>query len=189
MLRHLIVASTLSACACTGAWAAAENYDLDSAHTYPSFQINHLGFSEMRGSFTSTSGSLVYDQEKHSGSVSVTIQAASIDTGFAKRDEHLRSKEFFNVDKYPTLSFKSDAFQLDPDKAATVNGSLTLLGVTRPVALEVRPTRCGKRMDKDFVCGAVVSGQIKRSDWGLNAYVPFVGDEVKLSIEVEAIKK
>jgi polyisoprenoid-binding protein YceI len=189
MLRQLLVGSTLAACACTGAWAATENYDLDTVHTYPSFQINHLGFSEMRGSFTSTSGALVYDQEKHSGSVSVTIQAASIATGFAKRDEHLRSKDFFNVDKYPTLSYQSDPFQLDPDKAVAVTGALTMLGVTKPVTLEVKPTRCGKRMDKDFVCGAVVSGQIKRSDWGLNAYVPFVGDDVKLQIEVEAIKK
>jgi polyisoprenoid-binding protein YceI len=189
MLRNLLVGSTLALCAAAPAWAAPENFELDAAHTFPSFEINHLGFSEMRGSFYSTSGTLVYDQEKRTGNVSVTIDAASISTGFAKRDEHLRSKDFFNVEKFPTLSFKSDAFQLDADKAAAVSGLLTMLGVSKPVTLEVTPTKCAMRPDKNFVCGAVISGLIKRSDWGLSAYSPFVGEEVKLKIEVEAIKK
>jgi polyisoprenoid-binding protein YceI len=176
-------------CATLPAWAVPENFDLDTDHTYPSFEINHLGFSEMRGSFYSTSGTLMYDQEKHSGNVAVTINAASISTGFGKRDEHLRSKDFFNVEKFPTLTYKSDAFQLEADKSVPVTGTLTMLGVSKPVTLNVKPTKCGKRMDKDYVCGAVVWGDIKRSDWGLNAYVPFVSDEVKLKIEVEAIKK
>ena len=189
MLRNLLAGSTLAICFAAPAWAVAESFDLDAAHTYPSFEINHLGFSDMRGSFTSTTGNLSYDLEKHTGKVSVTIDAASIATGFAKRDEHLRSKDFFNVEKYPTLTYQSDAFLLDADKSMPVTGSLTMLGVIKPVTLEVKPTRCGKRADKDYVCGALVSGLIKRSDWGLNGFVPFVGDDVKLQIEVEAIKK
>jgi len=180
-----VLFSSLSAAAA----AAPANYELDPAHTYPSFVINHLGFSEMRGSFTSTQGSLTYDEDKRTGSVSVTIDAASIDTGFGKRDEHLRSKDFFNVEKFPSLTFKSEPFQLEAGKEATVGGTLTMLGVSKPVSLTATPTRCGMRMDKNYVCGAIVSGQIKRSDWGLNAYVPFVGDDVRLQIEVEAIKK
>jgi polyisoprenoid-binding protein YceI len=189
MLRNLLLASGLATCAALPAWAAPERFELDGAHTYPSFEINHLGFSTMRGSFTATSGALVYDEERRSGSVSATIDAASIATGFAKRDEHLRSKDFFNVEKFPTLRFQSDPFQLEADKPTAVTGALTLLGVTKPVSLNVQPTRCGKRMDKDYVCGAMVTGVIKRSDWGMNAYVPFVSDEVKLQIEVEAVKK
>lgn len=189
MLRNVFAASAMALCACVPAWAASANFDLDPAHTYPSFEINHLGFSVMRGSFTSTTGSLVYDEEQRTGNVKATIDASSIYTGFAKRDEHLRSKDFFNVEKYPTLSFSSDSFKLEADKPVAVTGALTLLGVTKPVSLQVQPTRCGSRPDKQYVCGAVVTSQIKRSDWGLTAYVPFVGDDVKIQIEVEAMRK
>jgi len=189
MLRHVLAAAAVTACAIVPAWAAPANFDLDPAHTYPSFEINHLGFSTMRGTFTATTGALVYDQEQRTGSVKATIDAASVTTGFAKRDEHLRSKDFFNVEKFPTLSFAADSFRLEVDKPVAVAGELTLLGVTKPVTLQVQPTRCGDRPDKQYVCGAVVTGQIKRSDWGLTAYVPFVGDEVKIQIEVEATKK
>jgi polyisoprenoid-binding protein YceI len=189
MSRKVLAASVLFASLAAAASAAPANFELDPTHTYPSFQINHLGFSEMRGYFTATQGSMSYDEEKRSGSVSVSIDAGSLSTGFAKRDEHLRSKDFFNVEKFPTLTFKSEPFQLEADKAVTVNGTLTMIGVSKPVALSVKPTKCGMRMDKNYVCGAVVSGQIKRSDWGLNTYLPFVGDDVQLQIEVEAIKK
>jgi len=187
MLRATCLACALAAAA--PAWAAAENYDLDPAHTYPSFEISHLGFSVLRGSFQSTSGALSYDEATHTGSVKATIDAASINTGFAKRDEHLRSKDFFDVEKFPTLSFSAQGFTLEPGKAAAVAGTLTMLGVTKPVDLSVQPTQCAKRMGSDYVCGAMVSGAIKRSDWGLSAFVPYVGDEVKIQVEVEAVKR
>jgi len=189
MMRNILAASATALCTLVPAWAASENFDLDPAHTYPSFEINHLGFSVMRGVFTATAGTLVYDEEQRAGSVKASIDAASIFTGFGKRDEHLRSKDFFNVEKYPTLSFASDVFKLEPDKPVAVSGALTLLGVTKPVSLQVQPTRCGARPDKQYVCGAIVTSQIKRSDWGMTAFVPFVGDDVKITIEVEAMKK
>ena len=189
MIRNILATLAMALCALGPAWAASENFDLDPNHTYPSFEINHLGFSVMRGVFTATSGSLSYDEEQRAGSVKASIDAASVFTGYAKRDEHLRSKDFFNVEKYPTLSFASDAFKLESDKPAAVSGTLTLLGVTKPVNLQVQPTRCGPRPDKQYVCGAIVTTQIKRSDWGMTAFLPFVGDEVKITIEVEAMKK
>ena len=189
MLRNVLAASVVTACALVPAWAAPENFDLDPNHTYPSFEVNHLGFSVMRGSFTATTGSLVYDQEQRTGRVQASIDAASIFTGYAKRDEHLRSKDFFDVEKYPTLSFASDPFRLEAGKPVAVSGALTLLGVTKPVTLNVQATRCGNRQDKQYVCGATVTSAIKRSDWGLNAFVPFVGDEVNIQIEVEAMRK
>lgn len=189
MIRNILAASATALCTLMPAWAASANFDLDPAHTYPSFEINHLGFSVMRGVFTATTGSLVYDEEQRAGSVKANIDAASVFTGFAKRDEHLRSKDFFNVEKYPTLSFASDVFRLEPDKPVAVSGALTLLGVTKPVSLQVQPTRCGSRPDKQYVCGAIVTSQIKRSDWGMNALVPFIGDDVKITIEVEAMRK
>lgn len=189
MLRNVLVGSTLLLSAAAPAWAAVDTFELDSTHTYPSFTVNHLGFSELRGAFYNTTGTLSYDQEKRTGSVSVTIDTTSVSTGFAKRDEHLRSKDFFNAEKFPSMTFKADSFQLDADKAVPVTGSLTLLGVTKPVTLQVKPTKCAMRMDKNFVCGAVISGSLKRSDWGMTTYVPFIGDDVQLQIEVEAAKK
>jgi polyisoprenoid-binding protein YceI len=169
--------------------AAPEAYELDSTHTFPSFEVNHLGFSTMRGSFLSTSGTLTYDADKHTGSVEATINTASISTGFGQRDNHLRSKDFFDVDKYPTMTFKADDFTVTADKATPVNGSLTLLGQTHPVSLSVQLTKCAMRMDKKYVCGAMVSGQLKRSDWGMTMFTPFIGDDIKMQIEVEAMKK
>jgi polyisoprenoid-binding protein YceI len=189
MQRFFLAGSILAAVFAAPAIAAPETYDLDSEHTFPGFEINHLGFSVMHGSFLTTEGTLVYDQEKHTGKVSATIQASSIATGFTKRDAHLRSPDFFGVDKFPTLSFQSEEFQLDPAKAVPVGGQLTMLGVTKPVTLSVMPTKCAMRPDKKFVCGAIVSGALKRSDWGMTTFLPFIGDDVKLQIEVEAIKK
>jgi polyisoprenoid-binding protein YceI len=189
MLRKCLAASALAILAAHPAWAATDTFDLDATHTYPSFEINHLGFSVMRGAFTATTGTLSYDQQAHTGSIKATIDVASIATGFAKRDEHLRSKDFFNVEKFPTMTFAADNFTLQADKPVTVAGSLTLLGVTKPVSLSVQATQCGKRMGQDYVCGAMVSTTIKRSDWGMNTYVPYIGDDVKIQVEVEAIKK
>lgn len=183
----LFLAATIGGAA--PAYAAPEHFTLDPAHTYPSFSITHLGFSVMRGEFTATSGSMVYDEQTHTGSVSARIDASSIFTGFAKRDEHLRSKAFFNVSRFPALRFQSATFHLVPGRSVPVQGKLTMLGVTRPVTLHVQPTRCGMRMDKHYVCGAIITGSIKRSDWGINAYVPFVGDEVTMHIEAEAIRQ
>jgi len=168
---------------------SADSFTLDSRHTFPSFEINHLGFSTMRGIFTVTTGGLTYDPVTHEGTASATIQTKSIFTGDVERDGHLSGEKFFNSEKFPTMSFKSDKFQLADDKPVAVAGQLTMLGVTKPVTLQVKPTKCAERMDKAFVCGAVVTGDIHRSDWGLNAYVPFIGDDVHIQIEVEAMRK
>ena len=192
MFRKCLAVSALAAVAVlvtAPARAATETFDLDVAHTYPSFEINHLGFSVMRGAFTATTGTLSYDEQSHMGSVKAIIDVASISTGFAKRDEHLRSKDFFNAEKFPTMTFSAENFMLEAGKPVTVAGSLTLLGVTKPVSLSVQATQCGKRMGQDYVCGAIVSTTIKRSEWGMNTYVPYIGDEVKIQVEVEAIKK
>lgn len=189
MVRRFLAAAAVSVLASSPAWAAADNFDLDALHTFPSFEVNHLGFSVMRGSFLSTSGALVYDEATHTGSVKATIDAASISTGYSKRDDHLRSPDFFNVSKFPNLVFTADSFALEADKPVAVKGSLTMLGVTKPVTVNVKPTRCGKRMDKDYVCGAMVTAAIKRSDWGMNMYTPFIGDDITIQVEVEAVKK
>lgn len=188
MKQRMLIAALIAGTFAAPAIAAPETYEFDVSHTYPSFEINHLGFSVMRGTFTSTSGTLVLDDAAKTGSVEAEIDAASVNTGFQKRDDHLRSKDFFNAEAFPKITFKSDKFTWDM-KPTQVMGSLTLHGVTKPVTLEVAPTKCDMRMDKAFICGAVVTTSIKRSDFDMKTYVPYIGDDVKIQIEVEAAKK
>lgn len=170
--------------------AKQETYIIDSEHAYPSFELSHLGFSIQRGTFDQTSGRITFDPVAKRGSVEVTVQTASIDTGHDQRDKNLKGEEFFNVTQFPTMRFASDTFHFEGDKLTRVEGELTLLGVTRPLSLTASHFACGKN---SFVmkleCGAELTGTLKRSDFGMNAYVPAVGDEVTLHIQVEAFKK
>lgn len=188
MQRKLIAA--LAATLSLSALAAPEQFELDSTHTYPSFEISHLGFSPQRGFFKETEGTLTLDRAAKTGSIEATIKAASIETGFGKRDEHLRKPDFFNVEKHPTLTFKAQDFKFDGENPVEASGSLTMLGVTKPVVLKIQPMKCDKRgSDQKFVCGGDVTTTIKRSEWGMKTFLPFIGDEVKISIQVEAMKK
>ncbi|MES2354856.1 MAG: YceI family protein [Pseudomonadota bacterium] len=167
---------------------AETTFNADPGHTYPSFEISHFGFSVMRGRFDKTTGTATLDRAAKKGSVDVTIDAASIDTAHAKRDEHLRGPEFFNVQKFPNLKFKSDDFKFDGDKLVAVNGQLTMLGVTKPVTLQVRLFHCGPHpFAKKEACGVDAATTIKRSDFGMATMLPAIGDEIKIAIEMEAI--
>jgi len=115
--------------------AAEEQYNLDPAHTYPHFAVSHVGFSTMYGRFDATTGTLTMDRAAKTLSVSVEIEAKSIGTGHAKRDDHLRSPDFFNVAEHPTLTFKSTGSRWEGDRPVEISGDLTLVGVTRPVTL------------------------------------------------------
>ncbi len=174
------------------AFSAPESYTIDPTHTYPHFSINHLGFSTMHGRFNTTSGKLTLDQANKTGSVNVTIDAASIDTGFKKRDDHLRSPDFLNVVEFPEITYKSSKVTIRDNKTATVQGTLTMMGVSKPVQLEVASINCGiNPMDptkKAFVCGFDASAKIKRSDFGVKYALPAIGDEMVLKFEVEAIR-
>lgn len=168
---------------------AADSYTVDPGHTYPSFEIGHLGFSTQRGRFNKTSGKITLDRAGKSGSVDLTIDATSIDTGNAKLADHLKSGDFFDVAQFPTITFKSTAFKFDGDKLAAVDGNLTLHGVTKPVTLAVSHFNCGAHpFTKKELCGADASVGIKRSDFGLKYGLPAIADDVKLLINVEAFK-
>lgn len=168
---------------------AADSYTVDPTHTYPSFEVNHLGFSITRGSFDKSEGKITLDTAAKSGSIMITVDTTSINTGLAKRDDHLRSEDFFNVAKFPTMTFKSTKLRFSGDKVVGADGDLTLLGVTKPVTLNVDWFACGTHpINKKSVCGANATTTIKRSEYGLAAYVPAVGDEVKIAIQVEAFK-
>ena len=168
---------------------AADSYTIDPAHTYPHFSINHLGFSTMQGRFDTTSGKVSLDRAAKTGSVEISIEAASVSTGFAKRDKHLKGPDFFNSVEFPTISYKSTAVHFKGDSPASVDGNLTIMGVSKPVTLNISAFHCGTHpMNKKDVCGAAASTQIKRSDFGIKYGLPAIGDDVKLVFEIEAVK-
>src|SRR5210317_799712 len=114
----------------------ADSYTIDPKHTYPNFKINHLGFSTMHGRFDKTTGTLEMDRAKGTGSVNIVVDMASVNTGDKKRDDHLRSPDFFNAVEFPTMNFKSTKVEYK-GKGAVVTGSLTIKGVTKSVTLNV----------------------------------------------------
>lgn len=177
--------------------AAPESYTIDPFHTYVHFEVDHIGgLSRMRGRFDKTTGKFTLDQAAKTGSLDVTVQTASITTGDndrgsrpRSRDEHLRTPDFFNVAEFPTMTFKSTRVVFRGDNPGTIEGSVTLLGVTKPVTLNVERWRCMLHpVRKKDLCGGNASGVMKRSDFGMKFGIPSVGDELVLWIEVEGYK-
>ncbi len=189
-MKKLAVLTLLGAAIAPTAWAGS--YTLDPTHTYPHFTIMHLGFSTMHGRFDKTEGSLELDTAKKTASVSITIDAASINTGFIKRDDHLRSPDFFNVAEFPKITYKSTKVSFNGDTPSQVEGELTIMNVTKPVTLEITHAKCGPhpmpQMKGKEVCGFNAKGAIKRSDFGIKYGLPAIGDDVALEFEVEAGK-
>ncbi len=165
-----------------------DTYTIDSRHTFPQYEVTHFGTSKQRGRFDKTEGKLVFDGSERKGSVEVTIDTGSVSSGLAKLDEHLKGADFFNVEKFPKMTFKSTEFVFDGNTPKKVNGNLTLLGVTRPVTLDVDFFHCGVNpMLLHTVCGADLTTHIKRSEFGMTSLVGPVSDDVLLRINVEAI--
>lgn len=177
------------AAALAGSAVAAETFTLDTRHTFPVFEINHLGFSTQRGRFNKTEGKITLDRAAKSGSVEVKIDSASIDMGLDEWDKHMRGEDFFNVEKFPNMTFKSTKLMFDGDKLVGAEGDFTLLGVTRPVRLDVKGFACGTHpINKKALCGADISTTLKRSEFGMTKYLPGIGDTVVINIPVEAFK-
>jgi polyisoprenoid-binding protein YceI len=188
-LRLTLIAGA-AAIALSAAALAADNYTIDSRHTFPVFEVNHLGFSTQRGRFNKTTGKVTLDVAAQKGSVEVVIDTASIDMGLEDWDKHMKNEDFFNVEKYPAMTFKSDRFIFKKGKPAEVHGTLTLLGVERPVQLKVEHFHCGVHpINKKEVCGADLTTRIKRSDFGMTKFLPAVGDDIVIRIPVEAFKE
>lgn len=185
-LAILAVAATLS----TAAFAATETYVIDNAHTYPRFEYNHLGYSIQVSRFDKTSGKITLDRAAKTGSVDVTIDAKSVNTGLALFNEHIQAEDYFHTAKYPTITFKSGNLKFAGDKLVAVDGDLTVKGVTRPVTLTVTSFHCMPHpMLKKDACGANATTKIKRSEFNAGKSAPFVSDEVTLTIPVEAVKQ
>jgi polyisoprenoid-binding protein YceI len=169
--------------------AAADEYTVDPEHTYASFEIDHLGFSTQRGRFNRSSGSIVFDPLAQQGSLDIRIDAASLDTGLDLRDDILRGENWFKVSDFPDILYRSQNMIFAGDKPQAVDGTLVMLGEMRPLRLEITRFKCGFNLAKrQRGCGADAEGVLKRSDFGLDNGIPFVGDEVRLRIQVEAYR-
>ncbi len=179
-----------------GAPAKAElkTYQFDPVHTNVIFLVDHLGFSRMVGQFETFDGSVRLDPAALAqGAVSITIQTDSVDTDHEKRDAHLRSPDFFNTAEFPTITFESTKVEPTGEKTARVQGNLTMLGVTKPVTLDMTFNRVGPHPSPQMA-GVMVAGfsgrtQINRSDFGMTGMIPSLGDEVEIWLEVEAHHK
>jgi polyisoprenoid-binding protein YceI len=169
--------------------ATADSFTIDERHTFPNFEISHIGFSTQRGRFDKTTGKIQLDAQKKTGSLRIAVDANSIDTGLSELEERLKKEDFFNTAKFPTITYEADKLIFEGDNPVKAEGTLTLLGVSKPVSLDIKHFHCGVHpINKKSVCGADAVGSIKRSDFGMNAFLPAVGDEVKILIQVEGFK-
>jgi len=181
--------SLLAAGAASTSAMAADTYTIDPSHTYPSFEADHMGLSVWRGKFNKTSGTVTLDRAAKTGTIDITIDASSIDFGHAKLNEHVKSPDVLDVQKFPTAVYKGTSIKFDGDKPVAVEGELTLHGVTKPVALQINKFTCVQNPTlKREVCGADASATFNRADFGVSFGVPRFAPEVKLAIQVEAVK-
>ena len=199
-LARALGAALLAAIA-GSALAAAERYELDPSHTSASFLIDHVGYSKVIGRFDEVAGE--FDFDAGTGTLSglrVSVATASVDTGHAARDEHVRNADFLDVERHPEMVFEAGPVEVPvggdaelAGAAGTLEGTLTLLGRTRPVTLEYTLNKAADYPfgHGDFTLGVSLRGTLSRSDWGMDYGVGngLVGDAVELLLETEANRR
>jgi polyisoprenoid-binding protein YceI len=187
-MRAIIPALAFATLAGGGTASAADSYAIDASHTAALFKINHLGFSNTWGRFNDVSGTVVWDDaDPAASSVKVAIKTASIDTGTADKDKHLKSGDFFSVKEFPELTFVSKSVAKAGD-TYEVTGDFTLHGVTKTITVPVTKMGAGKDpWGKDRI-GFDAQFSIKRSDYGMAFGLPGIGDEVTIVFASEAVK-
>jgi len=170
---------------------AADRFTLDPEHTFPSFEIRHQKVSLLRGKFNRSGGRVALDaQNPAENLIEVIVDASSGDTGHDELNRKLLGSNFFDTARFPEIRFVARDVTFNNGIPVSAQGELTMLGVTRPVVLEIREFNCGRQLPtfRSF-CGADVHTTIQRSDFGMNYGIPLIGDEVKLAIEVEGFRE
>lgn len=188
-MKHIIfaLATTLFS---TAVFAVPETYVIDNNHTLPRFSYNHLGYSTQSSGFDKTTGKIIIDTDKKTGSVDVTIDTTSINTGSTLFNQHIQGEDFLNTGKYPTATFTSNKLNFEGEKLMSVDGTMTLKGVSKPVVLMVTSFKCMfNPIIMKNACGANATVVISRTSFNMGKYAPLVGDEVTLTIPVEAVKE
>ena len=189
-LTKLTAALILAAVAAAPALAAPETYVVDGNHTFPRFSYNHLGYSIQMSRFDKATGTVTLDKAAKTAAVDIVIDAKSVNTGSATFNEHIQGEDFLDTTKYSTATFKSTKVNFDGDKPASIEGNLTLKGVTKPVTLTVTTFKAAPHpMLKKDAIGANATTKVKRTDFNMGKNVPYVGDEVTIDIAIEAVKQ
>lgn len=187
-LNRIAAALSLATLFAGAAMAAPVTYNVDGSHTFPRFSYSHFGYSTQLSSFSKTTGKVVYDAEAKTGSVDIVIDTTSVNTGFADFNQHIQGEDFLDTAKYPQATFKSTQVIFDGAKPAKIEGLLTLKGVTKPVTLTVTGFQAAPHpMVKKPALGANAFTVIKRTEFNAGKYAPYVGDEVRIDIAIEAM--
>jgi polyisoprenoid-binding protein YceI len=189
LMKHLLIAAA-TVLAAAAAPAQTATYAIDPTHTFVTWEALHFGTSTSRGRFDRKEGTVQFDRAGRSGKIDITIDMASISTGVAPFDGHLKSKDFFDVATHPTARFVAERLNFDGAKVSEVTGSLTLLGKTLPVTLKASRFNCyDNPMLKREVCGGDFETTLQRSQWGITYGLPGIPDNVRLTVQVEAVKQ
>lgn len=190
MRRSIFAFAVAATFAAGAALAEPATYVLDSSHTFSRFSYSHFGLSTQLHRFDKTTGTVVFDKAAKTGSVDVVIDMTSVNTGSTAFNGHIQGEGFFETAKFPTASFKSTKVTFDGDKPVSVDGNLTINGVTKPVTLKVTAfVSTTHPMNKKEVVGADATVTIKRTEFNAGKYAPYVGDDVTITIGLEAIKQ
>jgi len=165
-------------------------YDVEPTHAFVHFDVLHAGTSTNRGRFDRVEGSITLNRQEKTGKASITVHPGSVNTGVEPYNDHLRNADFLHVDAYPTAVFEGTDFVFDGDKVKSVSGTLTLLGKTQPVTLNALRFNCyDSRHAKAEVCGGDFKTTLMRSDYGMKFGLPGIPDEVRIFIQIEAVKR
>lgn len=189
--RNIVASAAAALLFALPATGQVSTWKIDPAHSSVQFQIRHLGVSNVHGSFGNVTGTVVWDEKDTAKSkVDATIDTTTVSTEVAKRDDHLKSPDFFDVAKFPAMTFKSTAVKKDGGKLQLI-GDLTINGVTKPVTLDVDGPAAPQTNHGKTVSGFSATGVIKRSDFnfGPKFAPPMIGDEIKFTIDLEVDKQ
>ncbi len=189
-MSHRLTTALLLGAASLSAFAA-DSYTIDSRHTYPVFEVNHLGFSTQRGRYSTQ-----HQGQDHPGPPGWARAASTspsttrpIDMGLEPWDKIMRGEDWFKSESHPWMLFRSNKLVFDGGKPVAAEGTLTLLDASRPVTLKIESFHCGTHpINRKALCGADVSTTIKRSEFSMSKYLPSISDEVVIKIPVEAFK-
>lgn len=183
-----LATATLLAILAGSSLAAPVTYEVDGSHSFPRFSYSHFGLSTQLSSFSRTSGQVVFDAQARSGSVDIAIDTTSVNTGFADFNGHIQAEDFLDTARHPKATFKSSRVVFEGDKPRSIDGVLTIKGVSRQVTLNVTSFLAMPHpMLKKPALGANAHTTIKRSEFNAGKFAPYVGDEVRIDIAIEAI--
>lgn len=189
-LNRIAAALAFASLAATSAIAAPKTFEVDGSHTFPRFAYSHFGYSTQISRFDKTTGTVVFDADAKTGSVDISIDMKSVNTGFTDFNGHLQGEDFLDTAKFPKATFKSTKVNFQDGKPASIEGQLTIKGITKAVTLTVTSFQAMPHpMLKKDAIGANAFTMIKRSEFNAGKYAPYVGDDVRIEIALEAIQK